>query len=382
MAVDQKAKALKAAGCDVIGFGAGEPDFPTPEVIVEAAERATRDAKNYRYTPAAGHPLLRELVATRTAKYTGVAFDASQVTITNGAKHAVFNSLAALVDPGDEVLIPAPYWVTYPQIVKWVGGNPVAVDSTQTNGFIVDVDHLEAARTERTKAMIFCSPTNPTGAVYDRDAVREIGQWALAHGIWMITDDIYQDLVYDDAEFVSVLAVTPETADHTIVIDGVSKSFAMTGWRVGWIVAPPDVSQAIGRLQGHTTSNVSNVSQIAAVAALESDPSIVETMRVVFDERRKTMYEMLSAMPGIDCVEPKGAFYAFPSVQGALGKAIAGRTATTSLELTEILLDAAGVAIVPGEAFGAPGFARLSYALSDDDLVEGLRRMEAALDGA
>ena len=382
LAVDAKAKALVAAGHDVIGFGAGEPDFPTPAHIVAAAVEAAPQAKNHRYTPAAGLPELREAVAVKTAKDSGYEVAASQVLITNGAKQAVYNSFAALLDPGDEVLMPAPYWVTYPEAIRLGGGVPVVVPTDESTGFRATVEALDAACTDRTKVLLFVSPSNPTGAVYTPEQTAEVGRWAAERGLWVVTDEIYEHLVYGDHVFSSMPALVPELADRTIVVNGVAKSYAMTGWRVGWMVGPADVIKGAVNLQSHVTSNVANVSQRAAVAALTGDQACVGEMRAAFDRRRRTMYELLAAIPGVTCLEPEGAFYAFPSFAGVLGRPLAGgRTATSTLELAEIVLDEAKVAIVPGEAFGAPGFARLSYALADEALEEGVGRLAALLAG-
>jgi aspartate/methionine/tyrosine aminotransferase len=371
LAVDAKAKALQQRGESVVNFGAGEPDFPTPAHIVEAAAAACRDPRNHRYTPAAGLPELREAIAATTAH--GVAPD--QVVVTNGGKQAVYEAFAALLDPGDEVLVPAPYWVTYPEAIALAGGVPVPVPTTGEDNFCCTVEQLERRRTDRTKVLLFVSPSNPTGAVYPRERMEEIGRWADAHGLWVLTDEIYQQLVYGGAAFHSMPAVVPSLADRTVIVHGVAKTYAMTGWRVGWMVAPRDVAKAAANLQSHLTSNVANVSQRAALAALTGDQSSVATMRDAFDRRRRRMVSLLRAAPGVAVVEPEGAFYAFPSFEAVLGRPIRGRTAATTLELAELLLDEAKVAIVPGEAFGAPGYARLSYALADDALEEGVTRI-------
>ena len=375
LAVDAKAKSLKAAGEDVIGFGAGEPDFPTPDHIVEAAMEAARDPRNHRYTAAAGLPELREAVAAKTVRDSAWEVAANQVLITNGGKHAVYNTFATLCDPGDEVLVPAPYWVTYPESIRLAGGVSVPVPSDETTGFRVTIDALEAARTPRTKVLLFVSPSNPTGAVYPPDQVAAVGRWAADNGLWVVTDEIYDHLVYGDNRFSSIPGLVPETRDRCVIVNGVAKSYAMTGWRVGWMVGPPAVIKAAANLQSHATSNVANVSQRAALAALTGDQSCVAMMREAFDRRRRTMYDLLDAIPGVTCPEPEGAFYAFPSFAELLGRDLEGRQAATTLELADIVLDKAKVAIVPGEAFGAPGYARLSYALGDDALVEGVTRL-------
>ena len=379
LAVDAKAKALKAAGRPVIGFGAGEPDFPTPPYIVDAAVAACSVPANHRYTPAAGLPELREAIAAKTLRDSGYAVAAGQVLVTNGGKQAVYQAFATIVDPGDEVLLPAPYWTTYPEAIRLAGGVPVEVFAGVDQGYLVTVEQLEAARTDRTKALLFCSPSNPTGAVYSAEQTEAIGRWALAHGIWVITDEIYEHLVYDDAVFTPMVRVVPELAETTIVLNGVAKTYAMTGWRVGWMIGPADVIKAATNLQSHLSSNVANVSQRAAIAALTGDLSAVAEMRTAFDRRRRTMVEMLSAIDGVVCPTPKGAFYAYPSVEGVLGRTIRGRTPRTSAELAALILEEVEVAVVPGEAFGPSGFIRLSYALGDADLVEGVSRIAGLL---
>jgi len=379
LAVDAKAKELQAAGVSVIGFGAGEPDFPTAPHIVEAAIEACRDEAMHRYTPSAGLPALRAAIARKTARDSGFECDASQVLVTNGGKHAVFNAFQVLLDEGDEVLLPAPYWTTYPETIALAQGVPVVVPTTEATSFRVTVDQLERARTERTKALLFVSPSNPTGTVYPPDLVAEIGTWAAERGIWVVTDEIYEHLTYGKHRFTSMPTLVPAITDSCIVINGVAKTYAMTGWRVGWMIGPRDVIAAATNLQSHSTSNVSNVSQRAAIAALNGDLAAVTEMRAAFQRRGAMMHRLLNEIPGVECVEPQGAFYCFPSFRGVLGRSIAGRVPTTTLELCEILLEEAHVAIVPGEAFGAPGYARLSFALGDDDIVEGIGRIAALL---
>jgi aspartate aminotransferase len=379
LAVDAKAKALKAAGRPVIGFGAGEPDFPTPDYIVEAAVAAARDPRNHRYTPAGGLPELKDAVAAKTALDSGYSVDAAQVLVTNGGKQAVYEAFATLIDPGDEVVLPAPYWTTYPEAIRLAGGVPVAVLADESQGYLATVEQLEAARTDRTKVLLFCSPSNPTGAVYSREQVRAIGQWALEHGVWVVTDEIYEHLVYGDAEFTSIVVEVPELADTCVVLNGVAKTYAMTGWRVGWMIGPRDVVKAATNLQSHLTSNVANVSQRAALAAVSGDLSAVETMREAFDRRRQTIVAMLNDVPGFVCPEPMGAFYAYPTVKDALGRDVKGRVAQSSADLADIILDEVEVAVVPGEAFGSPGYLRLSYALGDEDLAEGVGRIQSLL---
>jgi aspartate/methionine/tyrosine aminotransferase len=379
LAVDAKAKALKAQGHPVIVFGAGEPDFPTPDYIVQAAQRAAAEPRFHKYTPAAGLPELRAAVAAKTKRDSGLDVSASQVLITNGGKQAVFQSFAALINPGDEVLVPTPYWTTYPEAIALAGGVTVPVLADETSGYLVSVDQLEEHCTDRTKALLFVSPSNPTGAVYPPDLVAEIGKWAADKDIWVITDEIYEHLVYGSAEFSSIPVVVPELADKCVVLNGTAKTYAMTGWRVGWMIGPLDVIKAATNLQSHITSNVCNVAQAAALAAVSGDLSAVAGMREAFDRRRQRMTAMLNEIPGVLCPLPEGAFYCYPSVRGVLGKELAGRRIRTSAELAEILLDEAEVAVVPGEAFGTPGYFRLSSALADADLEEGLTRMGTLL---
>ncbi|WP_369183834.1 pyridoxal phosphate-dependent aminotransferase [Streptomyces sp. Y1] len=379
LAVDAKAKALKAAGRPVIGFGAGEPDFPTPDYIVEAAVDACRDPKNHRYTPAGGLPELKDAIAAKTLRDSGYRVDASQVLVTNGGKQAIYEAFAAILDPGDEVIVPAPYWTTYPESIQLAGGVPVEVVADETTGYKVSVEQLEAARTENTKVVLFVSPSNPTGAVYTEAEAEAIGRWALEHGLWVLTDEIYEHLVYGDATFTSLPALLPELADKCIVVNGVAKTYAMTGWRVGWVIGPKDVIKAATNLQSHATSNVSNVAQRAAIAAVAGDLSAVHEMRTAFDRRRRTIVRMLNEIDGVVCPEPEGAFYAYPSVKGLLGKEIRGQRPQTSAELASLILDEVEVAAVPGEAFGTPGYLRFSYALGDEDLVEGISRIQKLL---
>ncbi|MEZ5225460.1 MAG: pyridoxal phosphate-dependent aminotransferase [Acidimicrobiales bacterium] len=375
LAVDAKAKALKAAGEPVIGFGAGEPDFPTPDYIVEAAVAACRDPKNHRYTPAGGLPELKEAIAAKTLRDSGLQVDASQVVVTNGGKHAVYNAFAGLIDPGDEVLIPTPFWTTYPEPVKLAGGVPVEVPTDIASGFKATVEQLEAARTPNTKALVFVSPSNPSGAVYSKEQIEAIGRWAADAGIWVVTDEIYEHLTYGDSEFHSMPTLVPDIADRCIVLNGVAKTYAMTGWRVGWLIAPTDMAKALTSLQSHQTSNVANVAQIAALAAVSGDLAAVDMMRAAFDRRRKTMFSMLSEMNGVSVIEPEGAFYAFPSFEGVIGRTLGGVTIESTSQLADVILDEVKVAFVPGEAFGSPGYGRFSFAMGDDDMAEGLRRI-------
>ena len=382
LAVDAKAKALKAAGRPVIGFGAGEPDFPTPDYIVEAAARACAVPRYQKYTAAAGLPELREAVAAKTARDSGFGVEPAQVLITNGGKQAVYQAFATLLDPGDEVLMPTPYWTTYPESIALAGGVPVPVMTDESTGYLVSVEQLEAARTERTKIVLFVSPSNPTGAVYPPELVAEIGRWAAEQGLWVVTDEIYEHLVYGDARFVSMPVVAPEITDRCVVLNGVAKTYAMTGWRVGWMIGPADVIKAAANLQSHVTSNVCNVAQAAALAAVSGDLTAVATMRAAFDRRRRLMTAMLNEVPGVLCPLPEGAFYCYPSVKGILGRELAGRRPATSSELAELLLDEADVAVVPGEAFGTNGYFRMSCALGDADLEEGVGRLAKLLSEA
>ncbi len=379
LAVDARAKALKAEGRPVIGFGAGEPDFPTPDYIVEAAVEAARNPVNHRYSPAGGLPELKAAVVAKTRRDSGYAVEPAQVLVTNGGKQAVYNTFATLLDPGDEVILPTPYWTTYPEAIKLAGGVPVEVFAGADAAYLVSVEQLEAARTERTKVLLFCSPSNPTGAVYPPEQVEAIGRWALEHGIWVVTDEIYEHLLYDGARAPSMPVVVPELADTCVVLNGVAKTYAMTGWRVGWMVGPKDVVKAATNLQSHATSNVANVSQRAAVAALEGSLDAVDEMRAAFDRRRRTIVQMLNSIDGVHCPVPQGAFYAYPSVEGVLGREIRGRRPQTSAELAALILDEVEVAVVPGEAFGPSGYLRLSYALGDDDLREGVGRIQGLL---
>ncbi|CAN5799433.1 pyridoxal phosphate-dependent aminotransferase [soil metagenome] len=379
LAISAEAKRLRAEGVDVISFGAGEPDFPTPAHIVEAARQACTEPAMHKYSPTAGLPALREAIAAKTARDGGLEVDPAQVVVSNGGKHALHNVFSALIDPGDEVIVPAPYWVSYPEQVALAGGTVVAVSTTADDGFRVTPEQLEAARTPATRALVFVSPSNPTGAVYSPAQVREIGRWAADAGIWVVCDEIYEHLVYDGAEFTSMPVAAPELAERCVVASGVAKTFAMTGWRVGWSIAPAPVAAAINRLQSHTTSHVCNIAQRAALAAVEGPMDQVDEMRRTYDRRRRRVHEMLAAIDGVTCPLPEGAFYVFPDVRARLEQPIAGTTVATSLELCNLLLDEAKVALVPGEGFGAPGHVRLSYALSDDDLEKGLTRITDVL---
>ena len=379
LAVDGKAKALKAAGRPVIGFGAGEPDFPTPDYIVEAAAAATKVVANHRYTPTPGLPDLRQAIVDKTKRDSGYEITVDQVLVTNGGKQAVYQAFATILDPGDEVILPAPYWTTYPEAIKLAGGKAVEVFADESQNYLVTVDQLENARTGNTKALLFCSPSNPTGSVYSAEQVKAIGEWALKNNVWIIADEIYEHLLYDGATAPSMPVVIPALADTTIILNGVAKTYAMTGWRVGWMIGPKDFIKAATNLQSHLTSNVSNVSQRAAIAALTGNLDAVHEMGVAFDRRRKLIVGLLNDVPGFECPTPQGAFYVYPSVKGALGKTIRGKVANTSAELATIILDEVEVAAVPGEAFGPSGYLRFSYATSDEDIVEGIARIKKLL---
>jgi len=374
--VDSKAKALQAAGRPVISFAAGEPDFVTPAHIVEAARKALEDPKNFRYTPAAGLPEMREAIAAKTLRDSGLKVDASQVVVTNGGKQAVYQAFATLLDPGDEVLVPTPYWTTYPEVIKLAGGVQVDVFAGAEANYLVTVDQLEAARTERTKVLLFVSPSNPTGSVYSPEQVKAIGEWAELHGLWVISDEIYQNLTYDGLKAVSIVEAVPALADRTILVNGVAKTYAMTGWRLGWMVGPTDAIKGAANLQSHLSSNVSNISQRAAIAALNGPQDCVDEMRVAFDRRRKLIVGELNKIDGFLTPTPQGAFYVYPDVTGLLNRTWGGVTPTTSLELADLILDQAEVAAVPGEAFGPSGYLRFSYALGDDALLEGMARLQ------
>jgi len=374
--VDAKAKALKAEGRPVIGFGAGEPDFPTPDYIVEAAVEACRDPRNHRYTPAGGLPELKKAIAEKTLRDSGLAVEPAQVLVTNGGKQAIYSAFAAMLDPGDEVIVPAPYWTTYPEAIALAGGTVVEVLADETQDYKVTPEQLEAARTEHTKVLLFVSPSNPTGSVYTADEIRAIGRWVEDHGLWVLTDEIYEHLVYDGVETGSMPVLCPDLVDNCVVVNGVAKTYAMTGWRVGWMIGPTDLVKAATNLQSHATSNVSNVSQRAALAAVAGDLTAVDEMKFAFDRRRRTIVSMLREIDGVVCPMPQGAFYAYPQVKGLLGRDYGGRVIDTSADLAEYILEEAEVAAVPGEAFGSPGYLRLSYALGDDDLVEGVSRLQ------
>jgi aspartate aminotransferase len=382
LAVDAKAKALKAAGKPVIGFGAGEPDFPTPDYIVQAAIEAASKPANHRYSPTPGLPELRDAIVAKTLRDSHYVITSDQVLVTNGGKQAVYQAFATIIDPDDEVILPAPYWTTYPECIKLAGGRSVEVFADETQNYLVSVEQLEAARTDKTKALLFCSPSNPTGSVYSYEQVKAIGEWALDHGIWIIADEIYEHLLYDGASAPSIPVVVPQMADRTIILNGVAKTYAMTGWRVGWMIGPKDVIKAATNLQSHLSSNVSNISQRAAIAALTGDLTAVHEMGVAFDRRRKLIVGLLNEIPGVLCPTPTGAFYVYPSVKGVLGKEIRGKRPQTSAELATLILEEVEVAAVPGEAFGPSGYLRFSYALGDEEIVAGIARVKKLLSEA
>ena len=374
--VDSKAKALQAEGRPVISYAAGEPDFATPAHIVDVAREALDNPKNFRYTPAVGLPVLREAIVAKTLRDSGITVEPSQVMVTNGGKHAVYSAFQTILDPGDEVILPAPYWTSYPEEIQLADGVPVPVFAGADQGYKVTVEQLEAARTERTKAFLFCSPSNPTGAVYSPDETRAIGEWALTHGLLVVTDEIYQNLTYDGVRATSIVEAVPELQNSTILVNGVAKTYAMTGWRIGWMIAPADIAKAAANLQSHMTSNINNVAQIAAAEALNGSQQAVEDMREAFDRRRQVIVAELNKVPGFVCPTPEGAFYAYADVTGAFGREVAGIVPTTSLELADLILDHAEVAAVPGEAFGKSGYLRFSYALGDEALLEGIQRIQ------
>jgi aspartate aminotransferase len=374
--VDSKAKALQADGKAVVSFAAGEPDFPTPAHIVEAAVVAAKDPKNHRYTPAVGLPELREAIAAKTKADSGTEITASQVVVTNGGKQAVYQAFAVLLDPGDEVLLPSPYWTTYPEAIALAGGKTVEVFAGSDQNYMVSVEQLEAVRTEKTKALLLCSPSNPTGSVYSREQIKAIGEWALANEIWVVSDEIYQNVIYDGKRAYSVTEVVPAMKDLTIMVNGVAKSYAMTGWRLGWMAGPQDAMKAAANLQSHLSSNVNNIAQRAAIAALTGPQDEVKAMLEAFDRRRHLAVSELSKINGWLAPMPEGAFYVYSDVRGLLGKSWGGKVINTSLELCDYMLDAAEVALVPGEAFGPSGYVRMSYALGDAQISEGISRLQ------
>jgi aspartate aminotransferase len=374
--VDAKAKALQAEGRPVISYAAGEPDFPTPAHIVEAAAKAVLDPKNHRYTPAVGLPDLREAIAQKTLRDSGTEVTANQVVVTNGGKQAVYQAFAVLLDQGDEVLLPSPYWTTYPEAIALAGGKTVEVFAGSDQDYKVTVEQLDKAKTSRTKVLLMCSPSNPTGAVYSKEEIAAIGNWAHKNDLWVITDEIYQNLVYEGAKAYSITEVVPEMIDRTILVNGVAKSYAMTGWRLGWMAGPVDAMKAAANLQSHLTSNVNNIAQKAALAALTGPQDEVQNMLQAFDRRRKLAVSELGKIDNWLAPMPEGAFYVYSDVRGLLGKTWNGKRINTSLELCDFILEQVEVALVPGEAFGPSGYVRMSYALGDEPILEGIQRLQ------
>jgi len=374
--VDAKAKALQAEGRAVISYAAGEPDFPTPAHIVEAASKAVLDPKNHRYTPAVGLADLREAIAQKTLRDSGTQISANQVVVTNGGKQAVYQAFAVLLDAGDEVLLPTPYWTTYPEAIALAGGKTVKVFAGSEQGYKVTVEQLDKAKSSRTKVLLMCSPSNPTGAVYSKEEIAAIGSWAHKNDLWVITDEIYQNLVYDGGKAYSITEVVPELIDKTIMVNGVAKSYAMTGWRLGWMAGPADAMKAAANLQSHLTSNVNNIAQKAALAALTGPQDEVQNMLQAFDRRRKLAVSELGKIDNWLAPMPEGAFYVYSDVRGLLGKTWNGKQINSSLELCDFILEEVEVALVPGEAFGPSGYVRMSYALGDEPILEGIQRLQ------
>lgn len=374
--VDAKAKALQAEGRPVISYAAGEPDFPTPAHIVEAAAKAVLDPKNHRYTPAVGLPELREAIAQKTLRDSGTSVTANQVVVTNGGKQAVYQAFAVLLDQGDEVLLPSPYWTTYPEAIALAGGKTVEVFAGSDQDYKVTVEQLEKAKTSRTKVLLMCSPSNPTGSVYSKEEMSAIGNWAHQNDLWVITDEIYQNLVYDGVKAYSITEVVPDLIDRTILVNGVAKSYAMTGWRLGWMTGPADAMKAAANLQSHLTSNVNNIAQKAALTALTGPQDEVQNMLQAFDRRRKLAVSELGKIENWLAPMPEGAFYVYSDVRGLLGKTWNGKQINTSLELCDFILEQVEVALVPGEAFGPSGYVRMSYALGDEPILEGIQRLQ------
>ncbi|HEV7871132.1 MAG TPA: pyridoxal phosphate-dependent aminotransferase [Modestobacter sp.] len=378
-ALDARVAALRAADLPVIDLADGAPGSPTPPHVVAAAVAAAQDPAHHRPAPPGGLPELKAAIVATTLRDSGLSARPADVLVTNGGTQAVAEALATLLDPGDEVLLPTPYWPSHLEAVRLAGGVPVPVVADEASGYLVSVGQLEAARTARTRLLLFSSPANATGAVQPPEEVAEIGRWALAAGLWVLTDETHQHLVYGGATAPSLPGLVPELQPHCLVVNGVSSTYAMAGWPVGWLLGPADVVAAATALQAHSSSPVAIVSQVAAIAALTGDQSAVATQRAALDRRRQTVVGMLRQIPGVACPEPQGAFSVYPSVKALLGRPIAGHTVQTSLELAELLLEEAQVAVVPGEAFGTPGYLRLSYAVSEEDLVEGVGRMQRLL---
>jgi aspartate aminotransferase len=380
VAITDRARSLRAQGRDVLSFSVGEPDFEPPEHVKEAATRAIRDGRATRYTAARGIPELREAIAADSARRRGgVRHTIDEIVVSVGGKHALFNLALSLYEPGDEVIIPAPYWVSYPDQVRLAGAEPVIVATTAASGLRLTPEALSAAITPRTKALLLCSPSNPTGSAYSAAELRALADVMAPHGFWIVVDEIYARLVYGGFEQRSLLEVAPELRDRIVVIDGVSKSFAMTGYRIGWMLCPAHVARACEKIQAQATTNAAAVSQWAAEAALRGGDEPVERMCRAFEARRDRVLEQLRGIEGLRCPTPEGAFYVFPDVRAFFGRYAGGRVVSDDVALCEYLLDEAGCALVPGAAFGAPGHVRMSYAASTESLDEGLARIRAAL---
>lgn len=380
LAISAKAKELAASGIDVISFSAGEPDFDTPPGICEAAKKALDDGKT-RYTAVGGVNELKDAIADYYADKIGVRYGRTEIAASCGAKHSLYNLAMALINPGDEVLIPAPFWVSYPAQVNMAGGTPVAVVGKASNGFVPTTDELDAALTERTKLLIINNPTNPTGAFWKREDLVDIAEWLKRHPeITVISDAIYSELLYDDLEYTELLEIAPELRERYIIVDGISKAFAMTGWRLGYILGPEHVVSAVQKLQSQSTSNPNSITQFATIDALKRKESVVAPMRKAFEKRRDLIYRLLQAIDGVDVVKPQGAFYAFPDISSFVGKSFNGTPIADDFALANYLLDEARIAVVPGSAFGAPGFVRMSYASSEAAIEEGCKRLKTALE--
>ncbi len=379
MAIDSKAKEMKSRGIDVIGFGAGEPDFDTPLHIREAAIRAINEGHT-RYTPAAGTPELKEAIAAKLKTVNGLTYNPGQIVVSNGAKHSLSNVFTALLNPGDEVLIPIPYWVTYPELVSLNDGTPIPVKTAEENNLKATPAELEKVYTDRCKALVLNSPSNPTGQIYSEQELRAIADFCCARNIYIISDEIYESLIYGSCRHASIASFSSEAADLTILVNGVSKSYAMTGWRIGYTASTPDLAKVMANIQSHQASNPNTIAQKAALAALEGPQDCVEEMRLAFDERRRYMYDRVRSMPLLQALEPQGAFYLFVSVTEAIGRSFKGDKIYASDDFAAHLLDSRRVAVVPGTGFGSPDYIRLSFATSMDNIVEGLDRIGAFIE--
>ena len=380
LAIDAKAKEMRAQGIDVIGFGVGEPDFDTPEYICQAAHRAIDEGQT-RYTPVAGILPLRQAICEKLLKDNGLHYDPAQIIVSNGAKHTLFTALSAIVDPGDEVLIPAPAWVSYPEMVGMVGGVPVLVQADERDDYLVTIDQLAAALTPRTKAIIINTPNNPNGNVMPRALLSEIAAFAVKNALYVISDEIYEKLIYDGAEHVSIASLGEDIKAQTIVVNGVSKTYAMTGWRIGYAAGPLDVIKAMTRFQSHATSNANSIAQAAAAEALKNGEKEIAAMVSKFDARRILMNDMINAIDGLSANRPKGAFYAMVNISKLIGKRCDGVEITGSVAFSDLLLEKARVAVTPAKAFGADDHVRLSYATTRENIKEGLRRIAEFVEG-